>query len=231
VVHLAAATGKAAPRDYFRVNVNGTKTLIEQCERAGVSNFLFVSTIAVKFRDKAHYHYALSKEQAEEAVNRSTINHTIVRPALILGAEAELWRRLSEHAKAPVVLVFGDGKVKIQPIYIEDLIDCLLAIIAENEFRGHTLELGGPEAITFDDFFKRIHLTVHHKEPRVLHLPLGLILPILSCMEKILHSALPVSVGQLASFHNDGTIERNQLFDRQVAKMKSIGEMFELILH
>ena len=51
VVHLAAVTGKAALRDYFHTNVKGTELLIEESRRNGIKNFLYVSTISVKFRD------------------------------------------------------------------------------------------------------------------------------------------------------------------------------------
>src|SRR5207249_8332520 len=66
VIHLAATTGKAPTDQYSQVNTEGTQALVEQCERSGVKNFLFVSTIAVKYRDKKHYYYAQSKERAEE---------------------------------------------------------------------------------------------------------------------------------------------------------------------
>jgi nucleoside-diphosphate-sugar epimerase len=74
VIHLAATTGKAQPQEYFRVNATGTRYLIEQCKQRGIKNFLYVSTITVKFGDKSNYHYAQSKQEAEEAVKRSGLN-------------------------------------------------------------------------------------------------------------------------------------------------------------
>src|SRR5215471_10099588 len=41
VIHLAAATGKAAPDQYFNVNAKGTELLIEQSRLRGVRNFLY----------------------------------------------------------------------------------------------------------------------------------------------------------------------------------------------
>src|SRR5205823_14764221 len=64
VIHLAAATGRLPPEEYFATNVDGTRDLLGQCRRAGVRNFLFVSTIAARFPDLKHYPYAQSKRAA-----------------------------------------------------------------------------------------------------------------------------------------------------------------------
>src|SRR5262245_15139073 len=58
VVHLAAATGKATPALHAEVNLGGTKGLLEQCRRAGVRRFIFVSSIAAGFPDLSRYPYA-----------------------------------------------------------------------------------------------------------------------------------------------------------------------------
>ena len=49
VLHLAAATGKHRREEYFQVNRDGTAALLEQARQAGVTRFLYVSTIAAKF--------------------------------------------------------------------------------------------------------------------------------------------------------------------------------------
>src|SRR5262245_18640857 len=51
VLHLAAITGKANRSEYFDTNAEGTRLLIQECKRKGAQNFLFVSTIVVKYQD------------------------------------------------------------------------------------------------------------------------------------------------------------------------------------
>jgi NADH dehydrogenase len=85
VLHLAAATGKAAKEDYYNIIVNGTSELISNCHKAGVRNILYVSTIAVKYPDKYRYDYAQSKEQAEVIIRNSGLNYAIVRPTIVIG--------------------------------------------------------------------------------------------------------------------------------------------------
>src|SRR6185369_4089580 len=52
VIHLAAATGAAPAEEHFRVNHHGTDFLVRQAAAAGVSGFLYVSSIAARFADK-----------------------------------------------------------------------------------------------------------------------------------------------------------------------------------
>ncbi len=229
VVHLAAATGKVAREEYFTTNTKGTQFFLEQCKQAGVKNFLHVSTIAVKFPDKSRYYYAQSKELAESAVRSSGINYTIVRPTIVIGQDAAIWKSLLKIVNLPIMPIFGDGTTRIQPIYIEDLVNCLLLILYENIFANETMELGGPEEITFESFLKKIHYLYYEKEPLLIHIPLKPLIRFLSIFEKSFYAILPISAGQLYAFGNDGTIKRDRVFSHQVSQMKNVQEMLRLV--
>jgi nucleoside-diphosphate-sugar epimerase len=230
VIHLAAATGKAMPAEYFKVNTRGTELLIEQSQQSGVKNFLYVSTIAAKFADKNLYYYAQSKEQGEHAVTGSRLNYAIVRPTIVIGKEAVIWKTLSNLARKPVLLMLGDGTARIQPIYIEDLVDCLLTILDSNYFSNEVYELGGPEEITFEHLLKRIHHLYHAKDPSVVHIPLKLLSATLSFLEKRFYSVLPINAGQLCAFNNDGTIEMNRLFRVAAPQMRNVDSMLQQVV-
>ncbi|HKQ77192.1 MAG TPA: NAD-dependent epimerase/dehydratase family protein [Blastocatellia bacterium] len=207
VVHLAAVTGKAPRAQYFEVNARGAEELIKQCERYGVENFLYVSTIAVKYQDKSRYYYAQSKEQGEDAVRRSRLRHLIVRPTIVIGPGGGPWSAISKLARGPFVALPGDGKARMQPIALEDIVACLRTILAKNLFTDQIIELGGPEKITCEQFLKRIHKRYRGKEPAVLRLPLKPLIAILSVMEKIFSNLAPVNAGQLSPFWQDSTAE------------------------
>lgn len=229
VIHLAAATGKAKPDEYFKVNAEGTRFLVEQCQQLRVPNFLYISSIAVKFQDKSRYPYAQSKELGEEVVRESALNYAILRPTIVIGREAPIWLRLSKLAKIPLVPVLGSDKARIQPIYIDDLVDCIFSLIEKKAFQKETLDLGGPEVLSFESFLKRIHHVYNQRDPAMVRLPLRPLMAIFSWIEKRFDSLLPFNVGQLSSFYHDGTIERNWLFEQHAAKMKSVDEMLRLV--
>lgn len=228
VLHFAAATGKARPEDYLRTNVEGTELLIKLCEKALVKNFLFISSISVTFDDISKYYYAQSKKIAEESVKRCTMNYTIIRPTIVIGSGSSILKSLMKLADTSIVPIFGSGRSKIQPVYIDDLSDCILTIITENIFHNKIYEIGGPEIITIEAFIKSIHRHKFNKEPKTFHIPLCFVINILSVFEKFFYSYLPVNIGQLSSFRYDGTAEDNEVLLRHIQKMKSIAEMLTL---
>lgn len=230
VIHLAAVTGKVGREAYFRVNSEGTRTLVEACKKAGVKNFIYISTIAVKYPDKSHYYYAQSKELAENIVKKSGLNYTIIRPTIVIGKDSAIWKSLSSLAKGGIVPMFGDGKTKIQPIYVDDLVRCMLGILNGKEYQGQILELGGPEITSFDQFTNDIHTARSSNQARFIHLPLKPITTILAVLEKFAYSLMPVTVGQLSAFGNNGTIQVNKLFTDKSATMKGVKEMVELVV-
>ena len=229
VVHMAAAVGKVEKAEYFHVNAEGTEFLLQECQQLGVRNFLYISSIAVKYIHKSRYYYAQSKQLAEEAVRRSQLRYTIVRPTLIIGKESSPWQSLSKLVTGRLILVIGNGTSRIQPIYVDDLVEFLDSTLGLNNFSNETIEVGGPEVITIEHFLKRIHQIHHNSPPLVLHLPLKLLVSILSFFEAFSSSLLPLNVGQLAFFDNDGTIEPSMVLQPQLQRMKSIDEMLAIL--
>ncbi len=225
VIHLSAATGKATRAEHFRINVEGTRNLVEACRAAGVRRFLYVSSIAAKFANKTRYWYAQAKQQAEEIVRASGMAHCIARPTMIFGRHSPVQSGLERLALLPVVPVFGDGKTPVQPIAVDDVAGFLLAILEQELFHGATLELGGPATISIEDLLRRMRRARGGGDARVMHFPLGLVVPPLTVMEWIAYRALPVTVGQLAAFRNAGTIMPHPLWESRRGRLKTLEEM------
>ncbi len=230
VIHFAAATGKAKPEEYFKINAEGTNFLIKQCERLNVKKFLYISSISVKFADISRYYYAQSKLKGEDAVKGSSLQYAIVRPTIVIGKKSPIFESLFKLAKGNVIPIFGNGTAKIQPIYIDDFVECLLSIVNGEIFSNETFDLGGPEIITIEDFIKRIHQIYYSKEPKMIHIPLRLLIPVISFLEKLIYSYMPVNVGQLSSFLYDGTVEENKIFLKHLPQMKNVDKIIRLVV-
>jgi len=230
VIHLAATTGKARPEEYFRVNAVGTRYLVEQCKRRDVKNFLFVSTIAVKYRNKSDYPYAQSKQEAEEAVKQSGLNYAIVRPTIVLGKESPGWNALSKLARLPLVVVFGDGTTRTQPIEVDDLVDAMIAVVKEEDFHNESFDLGGPDTITVEEFLKKVRQLYHGNTGKVLHLPYEPLKRVVACIDGYWPSILPLNAGQLSVFVQDGTVTPNRVYEKQYPRMKDLDTALRLLV-
>jgi nucleoside-diphosphate-sugar epimerase len=230
VIHLAATTGKARPDEYFRVNATGTRYLVEQCKQRGVKNFLYVSTIAVKYRNKSNYPYAQSKQEAEEAVKQSGLNYAIVRPTIVLGKESSGWNALSKLARLPLIVVFGDGSTRTQPIEVDDLVDAMIAVVKEEDFHNESFDLGGPDTITIEEFLKKVRRLYRGNTRKVLHLPYEPLKRIVAYADSYLPSVLPLNAGQLSVFVQDGTVTSNRVYEKQRPYMKDLDTVLRLLV-
>jgi len=229
VIHLAAVTGKARPRAYFNVNAEGTRQLLEVATRAGVRNFLHISTIAVKFSDQTRYFYAHSKVLAERLVRESGLAHTILRPTIVIGRGAPVLSGLAKLADAPVMPVFGNGKTLVQPVFVDDLVATIRAILAEERFEDETIEIGGAETMTIEELLIRIRRIVSGKPPRSLHLPLRPVRALLSVLERFFLPIMPLTAGQLALFANDSRVEPSSFVDQRKDGFLAVDRVLEMV--
>jgi NADH dehydrogenase len=203
VLHLAATTGKAAPAEFERGIVEATQRVAAAARRAGVRHFVYVSSVAVRFTDQAHYPYAHTKTRAEQAVRESGVPATIVRPTIVAGPGSPVMKGFATLALAPLTPVFGDGQKRVAPIHVEDLAEMLVEIAAR-EPSAEPIELGGPQTFTLDALLAGLRSAHGRGSAHLVHLPLAPIRALLAALEPALRPVLPLTAGQLATFANDG---------------------------
>jgi nucleoside-diphosphate-sugar epimerase len=230
VVHLAATTGRASAAEHARVNVEGTRVLLEACKAAGVSRILYISTVAAGFADQSYYPYAQTKARAEDLVRDSGLQYTILRPTIVLGAKSPIWATMTKIAGLPLVPLFeGARPVEVQPVHVDDVARGIELVLQDGRFDGDVLTLGGPEALSFRRFLELVQRAVSGRQGRIVRLPLKPIRALLAVMEPVLGPVMPVTAGQLAVFANDSVAPSNWLLDRLRPGMASIEQTVEAL--
>ncbi|MDM8540086.1 NAD-dependent epimerase/dehydratase family protein [Desulfococcaceae bacterium HSG9] len=142
VFHVAAKPGIwGSYRDYYLPNVAGTQNVIAACLKHGVSQLVYTSSPSVVFDGsdmqgvdetapyprRFHSHYPQTKALAEQAVIQASLMQkklktVILRPHLIWGpGDNHLIPRII--AKASQLRQVGDGKNKVDTIYIDNAAD------------------------------------------------------------------------------------------------------------
>ena len=224
VLHLASVTGKARADQYQRVNVDGTRALVDAARRSARAHFVLVSSISVTFDDLRRYPYGRSKRDAEAIVRESGLRHTILRPTILLDAGAPVRTAFARLAALPLVMpLFGDGATRVQPLASADLVRALVAIV-EGANTGGCFALGGPEVIAIEELLGRIRLAHGKSAAPVLRIPARPLAPLLGALEPFMLALLPFTAGQLATFVQDGVAEANPLLER-LAPLEPIDSM------
>ncbi len=147
VVYLAGVFGSTM-RD---VNAIGAGNAAKAAATAGASAFVQISAIGAD--EESASAYGRSKGEGERLVRAAFPAATIVRPSLIFGQEDAFVNRFAALAAALPVVPVLRGPTRIQPVYVADVAAAIVKALADPlAFGGRTLELGGPEVLSFTQF-------------------------------------------------------------------------------
>jgi NADH dehydrogenase len=193
VVHLAGAIRDQSAGSIEELNGIATWRMVQAAERAGVEHFIFLSALGAGSHNRTRYLRA--KALAEQAVGDSGLRHTIVAPSLVY-APGDRWATLlGRLALAPVVPLPGAGRGRSQPIWSEDVADCLLAIAqrpVDRDVAAARYELGGPDTLSAGEVAHTI-LRAAGRERPVVGVPTFLASRALRVTEALVKSRTPVT--------------------------------------
>jgi NADH dehydrogenase len=98
---------------------------------------------------------------------------TILRPSLVFGAEDQFFNRFAAMAQILPFMPVISGDTEMQPVYVGDVADAVLAGLTRPETAGITYELGGPQIWTFREILAYI-LQETRRTRRLVNIPMGL---------------------------------------------------------
>jgi len=206
VVHLACATGVADEAQVRRVNVDGTRALLDAAQRHGVRRFVFVSTISATRERMGPY--GRTKREGEAMVAHSGLEWVTVRPSLVYGAApVGLFATLAGYLRAlPVVPVIGNGRLELDPIHVDDVCEVLAQCVTRADVVGKTYDLLGPDRVTFNEFLDRLSRELGVRRP-VVHIPGGVALLMASVLG-LVSKRPPVSVDNVLGMISPARVDR-----------------------
>ncbi len=173
VVHLVAIL-QGKPEDFARVIGDGTRNVVEAAREAGVRRFVYQSALGLNEQSRETIPYYRGKWAAEQAVTGSGLEYVIVRPSFVFAADGGAFPMFARLAKrAPLTPIVGSGTQRIQPIWIDDMIEVLARAIDEPNAANRTFELGGPDTLDWNAFWARLKQALGVRRPSV-HVPMRL---------------------------------------------------------
>ena len=172
VIHLVAII-KGRPADFERVMAQGTRNVVTAAQAGGVRRFVLASALGLDERTKDAVPYFAAKWEMERAVRESGLEHVIFRPSFVFGREGGVLPTFIRLARlAPVTPIIGPGTQRLQPIWVEDLAEYYARALVEPAAANRTFDLGGPEAVSWNEFWERLKRVLGVRRPS-LHVPFG----------------------------------------------------------
>jgi uncharacterized protein YbjT (DUF2867 family) len=174
VVHLVAII-KGRPEDFERVMVEGTRNVVAAAQAAGVRRFVLASALGLDERTKDAVPYYAAKWQMEQAVQEAGFEYVILRPSFVFGRDGGVLPTFVRLARfSPVTPIVGPGTQRLQPIWIENLAQYYALALTEPAAANRTFELGGPDAVTWNEFWQRLKRVLGKRRPSI-HVPFGVL--------------------------------------------------------
>jgi nucleoside-diphosphate-sugar epimerase len=149
VFHLASSENTGNQADLMKVDIQGTENIAGAARDVGVDRFYYLSHLGV---DRASAYPVLkAKAIAENHIRNSSLDYTIFRSGLLYGIGDHFTTRIASLLQALPFLFFipGNGQNLIQPLWVEDLITCMLWSMEDDKTRKQTISVGGPEFLSF----------------------------------------------------------------------------------
>ncbi len=134
---IGLAPGFFEKEQYRQVHVEGTRNIVDAVE---ADKIIYISALNA---GEVEHSFMQTKKQAEEIIEDSEMNYTIVRPSTVYGKGNKL---LDMMRKTAPTRLFPDIKTETQPILREDLIDLFVEVAEGHE--NDVINAAGPEKIS-----------------------------------------------------------------------------------
>jgi uncharacterized protein YbjT (DUF2867 family) len=186
IYHLVGGEGEGGAANLQAVDIDGTRNLCTAAADAGVKRIFYISHLGA---DRASGFPVLkAKGIAEEFIRKSGVPYTILRGSILFGPEDNFTTGLAMMlAVAPGFLPLPmRGKTLVQPLWVEDLVTCLVWALDEPFTINQTYDVGGSEYFTMREVTEIVMDVT--RQPRLI-LPLSI--PMLRVLTVAVEAGFP----------------------------------------
>ncbi|HZC08117.1 MAG TPA: NAD(P)H-binding protein [Ktedonobacterales bacterium] len=164
IIHCAFITANRKEGhgvNYYQTNVVGTRNLIGAARKAGVRRIVELGGLGTQHSSPSSY--METRYEADQALKSSGLAWSILGPSVQFGQGSAFFKGLADLIRSfPLITpVIGTGNLRFQPIWVEDVVTCILKMAQEPEnFDNKVIEVGGPEIYTYNEILDMLMLAM-----------------------------------------------------------------------
>ncbi|MDX1386560.1 MAG: NAD-dependent epimerase/dehydratase family protein [bacterium] len=185
VIHLASIVGEEGDlKEYYRVNVEGTKNLLHASKKLALKKWIFISSLSVVAGTKDHVNtkedvpyiplgesYTDTKIEAEKLVLEAYQKHglpvVVLRPGFVFGpGDRSFLPEVIHNLQTNKVILIDKGKKQLYLTHVENLIQAILLSLEKSEAIGEVFNITDGEKITKKEFFNSVADLMGHPRPK-----------------------------------------------------------------
>ena len=140
---------------FHSVHVESAQRVAAQAQRAGVKRLIHVSGIGADSRSQSLY--IRKRGEGELAVREAFADAILIRPAVMFAPDdAFLTTILKLLERLPIYPMFGNGQMRLQPVYVEDVGQAIAKLLQRAQTRPIMFECGGPRVYSYEEFLRTV---------------------------------------------------------------------------
>jgi uncharacterized protein YbjT (DUF2867 family) len=140
---------------FHSVHVEAAARIARVAKRAGVKRFVHLSGIGADAASPSPY--IRNRGEGEAAVQAAFPGAVVVRPAVMFALDdAFLTTILGLLRTLPAYPLFGDGRRRLQPVYVDDVAAAIAQILRQPQRPYPVYELAGPRIYSYGELVRAI---------------------------------------------------------------------------
>jgi len=205
VLHIAGIVAESPPEITYRgVNVDGTRNVIREAERARCGRFIYISSLGA---DTGESDYHRSKREGEKLAQNFRGGWMILRLANVYGPGDEVLSLVLNMMRTlPAIPIIDGGEDQFQPVWVNDVASAIVKAVERTDLHGRTLEIAGADVTSMEEILKKME-KITGRSPVRVPIP-GFLARAGAAMADLAGITLPVNESQLTMLR-EGNVIRN----------------------
>jgi len=148
-------------------HVQGAVNVARAAAQPRADRMIHISGIGADLSSESAY--VRARAEGESKVREAFNGATILRPSVLFGPGDAFFNTLASITRlSPVVPLFGNGEVRLQPVFVGDVAEAVVKALSEPAARGLLYELGGPRIYSYRAL---VELLLGHLQQKPLLFP------------------------------------------------------------
>jgi len=159
-----------AGEDFEERDRQAARNFRRAVDEAGIERVVYLGGLGNE--DEGLSDHLKSRREVERLLGEGNADLTALRAAIVIGegsASFQIIRQLA--ARLPVMVTPSWVRTECQPIYIDDVVEYLVAVLAEPAMAGETYEIGGPDVLTYQEILTTTADLLVGRRPLIIPVP------------------------------------------------------------
>ena len=192
---------------FDRIHGQGALHVARQAKQAGAERLIHISGLGADPGSDSPY--VRDRGIGERLVKEAFDGVTILRPSVIFGPGDSFLNRLAGIARqSPVLPLFGNGGTRLRPVFVGNVAEACVRVLADPSSRRRVYELGGPRVYAYRDL---VRLVLERMGRRTLTIPVPFLVWDMLAAVTALHSDPPLTRDQVKLMKRDNVVAEQAL--------------------